>query len=204
VSHPNFTLCMKPSVLYHTTLLGLATFSLNLSPIYRPEASLHLTYVYLIIKYSFLICRFILWVLSFVIPGLGMFSEAYYVFAVGNLKRESWNKTKMCSRRFLKAFYYFGYKGSNYEMDYNYPICLHDIFLQPFGRLNTLHAGLRIRNALPNFLIPFHTPKSEALSAANCFWVLSLTELVVSWDLFSRQPRCLSVPFSLRLRTVPP
>lgn len=34
-------------------------------------------------------CRFTLWVLSFVIPGLGMFSESYFVFAVGNLKRES-------------------------------------------------------------------------------------------------------------------
>lgn len=30
--------------------------------------------------------RFVYWVLSFTIPGLGMFSEAYFVFSVGNLK----------------------------------------------------------------------------------------------------------------------
>ncbi|KAK2078160.1 hypothetical protein QBZ16_004028 [Prototheca wickerhamii] len=30
--------------------------------------------------------RFFFWVVSFVVPGLGMFSEAYFVFSIGNLK----------------------------------------------------------------------------------------------------------------------
>lgn len=34
----------------------------------------------------FLLCRGLSWVGSFVVPGLGMFCEAYYIFSVGNVK----------------------------------------------------------------------------------------------------------------------
>lgn len=34
-------------------------------------------------------CRFFRFLFSFLVPGLGMFSEAYVIFSVGNLSRES-------------------------------------------------------------------------------------------------------------------
>ena len=33
-----------------------------------------------------LICRFGTWVFSWMVPGLGMFNESYYIFSVGNVK----------------------------------------------------------------------------------------------------------------------
>ena len=137
--------------------------------------------------------RFVLWVLSFVIPGLGMFSEAYYVFAVGNLKRECCN-----------SYAYYENAIGKYKRKIPESLFLHVFHLQQSGRWNILHAGLRIPNAPPNCPTQFLTPKSEVLSAVSCFWVLSLTGLVVNWGPSSRQPRCSSVPFSLQLRTVLP
>ena len=53
------------------------------------------------------------WVLSFVVPGLGMFSEAYWVFAVGNLKGifgaeypNCWKKHTECTKGLINSLTY--------------------------------------------------------------------------------------------------
>ena len=57
--------------------------------------------------------RAIFWVLSFVVPGLGMFSEAYWVFSVGNLKgifqaeyNTCWKKHTTCSGGLINSLTY--------------------------------------------------------------------------------------------------
>lgn len=57
--------------------------------------------------------RAIFWVLSFVVPGLGMFSEAYWVFSVGNLKgifqaeyKTCWKTHTTCSGGLINSLTY--------------------------------------------------------------------------------------------------
>ena len=53
------------------------------------------------------------WILSWLVPGLGMFSEAYWVFSVGNLKGifgaeypNCWKKHSQCSSGLINSLTY--------------------------------------------------------------------------------------------------
>ena len=57
--------------------------------------------------------RALFWVLSFLVPGLGMFSEAYWVFSVGNLKgifgaeyKTCWKSHTSCSAGLINSLTY--------------------------------------------------------------------------------------------------
>ncbi|KAL6777660.1 PTA1A [Auxenochlorella protothecoides x Auxenochlorella symbiontica] len=62
--------------------------------------------------------RFLRWVLSFAVPGLGMYSEAYFVFAIGNLKPifkalypECWVTFQTCSPNLSDSINYSQISG---------------------------------------------------------------------------------------------
>eukprot|EP00898_Chlorokybus_atmophyticus_P004917 jgi/Chlat1/5426/Chrsp35S05231 len=59
------------------------------------------------------VVHFVQWVLSFVIPGMGMFSEAYFIFAVGNLTNiwkseypECWVTHAVCRKNLSDVIQY--------------------------------------------------------------------------------------------------
>ena len=72
--------------------------------------------------------RAVFWVLSFVVPGLGMFSEAYWVFSVGNLKgifnaeyKTCWKTHATCSSGLINSLTYTTVQSQHYVV--KRPVC---------------------------------------------------------------------------------